>query len=70
MRNYAPINDDKDVVTKEYVDPIKSQAAINRTTLGTQCKNLFKVTVVSQTAYGVTFTVNADKSITVNGIAT
>lgn len=40
MKNYAPINDDKDVVTKEYVDPVKSQAAINRTTLGTQCKNL------------------------------
>lgn len=41
MKNLSPINDNKDVVTKEYVDPIKSQAALNRTTLGTQCKNLF-----------------------------
>lgn len=41
MKNLSPINENKDVVTKEYVDPIKSQAAINRTTLGTQCKNLF-----------------------------
>lgn len=41
MKNLSPINENKDVVTKEYVDPIKSQAAINRTTLGYQCKNLF-----------------------------
>lgn len=68
--SYNDLSDTQDVATKEYVDPIKSLAAINRTTLGTQCKNLFKVTVVSQTAYGVTFTVNADKSITVNGTAT
>lgn len=67
MRNYAPINDDKDVVTKEYVDPIKSQAAINKTTLGTQCKNLLKNNAVTKTVSGITFTVNDDKSITVNG---
>ena len=70
MKNYAPINDDKDVVTKEYVDPIKSQAAINRTTLGTQCKNLLKNTAKTSTKSGVTFTVNDDKSITVSGTAT
>lgn len=40
MKNLSPIDENRDVVTKEYVDPIKSQAAINRTTLGTQCKNL------------------------------
>ena len=67
MKNYAPINENKDVVTKEYVDPIKSQAAINRTTLGTQCKNLLKNTAVTKTVNGVTFTVNDDKSITVSG---
>ena len=67
MKNYAPINDDKDVVTKEYVDPIKSQAAINRTTLGTQCKNLLKNTAKTSTKSGVTFTVNDDKSVTANG---
>ena len=38
--SYNDLSDTPDVVTKEYVDPIKSQAAINRTTLGTQCKNL------------------------------
>lgn len=70
MRNYAPINDDKDVVTKEYVDPIKSQAAVNRTTLGTQCKNLLKNNAVTKTVNGVTFTINDDKSITANGTAT
>lgn len=38
--SYNDLSDVPDVVTKEYVDPIKSQAAINRTTLGTQCRNL------------------------------
>ena len=67
MRNYAPINDDKDVVTKEYVDPIKSQAAINRTTLGTQCKNLLKNETGNTVMGGVTFTHNSDGSVTLNG---
>ena len=70
MRNYAPINDDKDVITKEYADIIKSQCAINRTTLGTQCKNLLKNTAATKTVNGVKFTVNDDKSITVSGTAT
>lgn len=64
MKNLSPINENKDVVTKEYVDPVKSQAAINRTTLGTQCKNLLKNTAVTKTVNGVTFTVNSDGSIT------
>ena len=70
MKNLSPIDDDKDVVTKEYVDTAKSQAAINRTTLGTQCKNLLKNNAVTKTVSGVTFTINDDKSITVNGTAT
>ena len=70
MKNLSPINENKDVVTKEYVDPVKSQAAINRTTLGTQCKNLLKNTAVTTTKSGITFTVNDDKSITVSGTAT
>lgn len=70
MKNYAPINDDKDVITKEYADIIKSQCAINRTTLGTQCKNLLKNTAATKTVNGVKFTVNDDKSITVSGTAT
>lgn len=70
MKNYAPINDDKDVITKEYADIIKSQCAINRTTLGTQCKNLLENKEVSKTINGITFTVNSNKSVTVNGTAT
>lgn len=62
--SYNDLSDTPDVVTKEYVDPIKSQAAINRTTLGTQCKNLLKNTAVTKTVNGVTFTVNSDGSIT------
>ena len=44
--------------------------AINRTTLGYQCKNLLKNNAVTKTVSGVTFTINDDKSITVNGTAT
>ena len=70
MRNLSPIDENRDVVTKEYVDPVKSQAAINRTTLGYVKKNLLKNNAVTQTINGVTFTINDDKSITVNGTAT
>lgn len=70
MKNLSPINESKDVVTKEYVDPVKSQAALNRTTVGTQCKNLLKNNAVTKTINGVTFTVNSDGSVTVNGTNT
>ena len=70
MKNLSPIDENRDVVTKEYVDPVKSQAAINRTTLGYQRKNLLKNNAVTKTVSGVTFTINDDKSITVNGTAT
>ena len=66
MKNYAPINDDKDVVTKEYVDPVKSQAAVNRTTLGTQCKNLLKNTAKSTSYSDVKFAVNSDGTVDVS----
>lgn len=68
--SYNDLSDTPDVVTKEYVDPIKSQAAINRTTLGVQCKNLLKNNAVTTTKSGITFTVNDDKSVTVNGTNT
>ena len=48
----------------------RNDIAINRTTLGTQCKNLLKNNAATKTVNGVTFTVNDDKSITVNGTAT
>ncbi len=56
---------------KNYDDAvIKSEAALNRSTLGYQRKNLLKNTAVSQTKNGVTFTVNEDGSVTANGTAT
>ena len=54
----------------ETFSTMKNDIAINRTTLGTQCKNLLKNNAVTQTVSGVTFTINDDKSITVNGTAT
>ena len=74
MLRYADITDDTYEPYKESVDERliknKSDIAINRTTLGTQCKNLLKNTAVTTTKSGITFTVNDDKSITVNGTAT
>lgn len=49
---------------------IKSETALNRSTLGYQRKNLLKNTAVSRTWNGVTFTVNEDGSVTTNGTAT
>lgn len=46
------------------------QSAINKQTLGYSKKNLLKCTATSQTVNGVTFTVNDDGSVTVNGTAT
>ena len=54
----------------ETFSDVKNDIAINRTTLGTQCKNLLKNNAVTKTVSGVTFTINDDKSITVNGTAT
>lgn len=48
----------------------KNNIAVNKTTLGTQCKNLLKNNAVTQTVSGVTFTVNSDGSVTVNGTNT
>ena len=49
---------------------IKSEVALNRSTLGYQRKNLLKRTDTSETKDGVTFTVNEDGSVTANGTAT
>lgn len=90
MKNLSPIDENKDVVTKEYVDGIisetkreinvshavdiatvyddiskvKNDVAVNRTTLGNQCKNLLKNTAKTQKVNNVTFTVNSNGSIT------
>ena len=50
--------------TKTQLASIKSDVVINRTTLGTQRKNLLKNTAVSKTINNVTFTVNSDGSVT------
>ncbi|MBQ8298110.1 MAG: hypothetical protein IJX77_10055 [Ruminococcus sp.] len=46
------------------------QAAVNRASLGLQKYNLLKNTAETTTVNGVTFTVNEDKTVTVNGTAT
>ena len=61
---------EKAAVTDEKFAAVKNDIALNRTTLGTQCKNLLKNNAVTKTVNGVTFTINDDKSITVNGTAT
>lgn len=54
----------------ETFSAVKNDIVINRTTLGTKCKNLLKNTAVTKTVNGVTFTVNSDGTITANGTAT
>ena len=74
MIRYADITDDTYEPYKESVDERliedNSNIAINKSTLGYQRKNLLKNNAVTQTVSGVTFTINDDKSITVNGTAT
>lgn len=74
MLRYADITDDTYEPYKESVDTRltknKSDIAVTKSTLGYQCKNLLKNNAVTKTVSGVTFTINDDKSITVNGTAT
>jgi hypothetical protein len=49
---------------------LKNDIAINKTTLGMQCKNLLKSEAATETKNGVTFTVNTDGKITINGTCT
>lgn len=58
---------------KKYAENVSdrmSDIALNKQTLGYNKKNLFKVGTVTSTSSGITYTVNADKSITANGTAT
>ena len=74
MLRYADITDSTYEPYKESVDERliknKSDIAVNKTTLGYQCKNLLKLTLTTTTVSGITFTVNDDYSITLNGTAT
>lgn len=45
----------------------ENDIAVNRTTLGTQCKNLLNHTAKTETVNGVQITVNSDNSITIVG---
>lgn len=51
------------------ISKVASQAAINKAALGYQIKNMLQNTATTATISGVTFTVNDDKSITMNGTA-
>lgn len=58
---------------KKYAENVSdrmSDIALNKQTLGYNKKNLLKVVAVTNTSNGITYTVNADKSITANGTAT
>ncbi|MDE7098772.1 MAG: pyocin knob domain-containing protein [Ruminococcus sp.] len=59
-----------DTGIKADIAEVSSRAALNQSTLGYQSKNLLKNTAVTQTKNGVTFTVNGDGSVVVNGTAT
>lgn len=48
----------------------RNDITLNRTTLGYQSKNLLKLTLTTKTVSGITFTVNDDYSITLNGTST
>ena len=71
MLRYADITDDTYEPYKENIDERliqnKSDIALNKTTLGYQCKNLLKNTASTKIVSGITFTVNNDKSVTANG---
>lgn len=49
------------------VNTALSQSAVNSTTLGYQSKNLLDNIAVSKTLNGLSYTVNEDKSVTLNG---
>ena len=66
----SAISDSTGADISESFANVKSDIAVNKATMGYKCKNLLKSTAVPQTINGVTFTVNDDKSITVNGTAT
>lgn len=65
------ILDERLTANEEQTNTNKNDVAINRATLGTQCKNLVIVRPsVSGEYYGTVWTKNADESITINGTVT
>ena len=63
--------DDEWGMTKVVPDGVMPYASVNKVGgMSYKSRNLLNITATTQTVNGVTFTVNADKSITVNGTAT
>jgi hypothetical protein len=60
--NTADIEQNKSDILKA-----ENDIAVNRTTLGTQCKNILKNTTTTVEYKGITYTINADGSVTANG---
>ena len=60
----------KDGTYEPHTSSIDERLAIDRVTLGYTKKNELPNTAITQTISGLTFTVNNDKSVTVNGTAT
>lgn len=61
----------EDIVTaNENIQAIKNDVLINQSAIGFKKKNLLNNTAKSTITNGITFTVNDDKTITVNGTAT
>lgn len=59
--------DEQHEVIKSDILKAENDIAVNRTTLGTQCKNILKNTSTTVEYKGITYTINADGSITANG---
>lgn len=56
-------------VTNSEFEHVSDQTAINATTIGFSKKNLLEIKAKSTTTNGITFTVNDDKSVTIDGTA-
>ena len=68
---YHLIAIDRDAELTENIADVRNDMAINHTTIGYQCKNLLnlKSRVGTYTQNGLTFVINDDGSVTVNGTA-
>lgn len=64
----------KGLSTNDFTDEDKEQISANKAGIGAVAnrgsKNLLKIAATTQTVNGITFTVNADDTITINGTAT
>ena len=66
----SELENDSGYATDEELKKTTELAALNKQTLGYGKKNLLKNTAATQTIRGITFTVNSDRSVTVNDTVT